>query len=100
MSSADQPRFSYMGTFWFGMLAGYSDGKPAPAGNGYGLKYYGCSKTKDSFVCPSEQMPFGKHSEGKYYCIHYIANYPLSGMKLDHSVTYGYIRKLNCLPRE
>ena len=98
MSSDDQARYSYMGGFWFGMLAGYSDGKPSPTGNGYGLKYFGASKTKGSFVCPSEPMPFGTdYSNGKYYYTHYIANLPLSGDRIDHSLTYGYIRKLNCL---
>ena len=97
MSSADQSNFSYMGTLWFGMLAGYSDEKPAPTGNGYGLKYFGSTKTKGSFVCPSEPVAFGDYSKGKYNYTHYIANFPLSGDRIDHSVTYGYIRKLNCL---
>ena len=97
MSSEDKEKYSYMGAFWFGMLAGYSDGKPALTGNGYGLKYFGATKTKGSFVCPSEQVPFGEYSEGKYAYTHYIANLPLSGDRIDHNLTYGYIRKLNCL---
>ena len=97
MSTADRDKYSYLGGFWFGMLSGYSDGKPAPTGNGYGLKFYGARKTKGSFVCPSEQAPFGEYAEGKYSYTHYIANFPLSGKKADQSSTAGYIRKLNCL---
>ncbi|MBR4665670.1 MAG: DUF1559 domain-containing protein, partial [Lentisphaeria bacterium] len=86
MSSADKEKFSYQGGFWFGMLAGYTEsGKPAPTGNGYGLKFYGSRKTKGSFVCPSEQAPFGEYAEGKYSYTHYIANFPLSGKKADQS---------------
>ena len=97
MSAADKSNYSYMGQFWFGMLAGYSDGKPAPTGNGYGLKYYGANKTKGSFVCPSEQAPFGEYSAGKYYYTHYTANFPLSGNQIAPDSLTGYIRKLNCL---
>ena len=97
MSTTDRDKYSYLGGFWFGMLSGYSDGKPAPTGNGYGLKFFGSKKTKGSFVCPSEPAPYGEYAEGKYSYTHYVANFTLSGKKLDPSVTYGYIRKLNCL---
>ena len=98
LPASDRDKFNFLSLTWFGMLSGYSaDGKPTLTGNGYGLKFYGATKTKGSFVCPSEQAPFGDYSEGKYNYTHYIANFPLSGNKLDKSVTYGYIRKLNCL---
>ena len=97
MSAADKEKFCVAGSLWFGMLAGYSDGKPSPTGNGYGLKHFGSTKTKGSFVCPSEPAPFGEYSAGKYSYTHYIANWTLSGKTLDSTKTYGYIRKQNCL---
>ena len=97
LPASDRDKFNYISLIWFGMLSGYTDGKPTLTGNGYGLKYYGSTKTKGSFVCPSEETPFGEYSEGKYAYTHYIANFTLSGNKLDKNVTYGYIRKLNCL---
>ena len=57
--------FSFGSLFWYGMLAGYTDGvKPSLAGKGYGLEYRGNTKTLGSFVCPSEKVSFGGYSEG------------------------------------
>ena len=101
MTAAEMEKFSFAGLFWFGMLAGYtdSDGKPAPTGKGYGLKYYGSTpgSTKGSFVCPSEQTSFGEYANGKYAYTHYTANYCLSGTNLNRTSYANYMRKLNCL---
>ena len=101
MTVAEREKFSFAGLFWFGMLAGYtdSDGKPAPTGKGYGLKYYGSTpgSTKGSFVCPSEQTSFGEYANGKYAYTHYTANYCLSGTNLNRTSYANYMRKLSCL---
>ena len=98
---AEKTKYSFAGRFWFGLLAGFtdSDGKPAPTGKGYGLKYYGSTagSTKGSFVCPSEPTSFGDAANGKYAYTHYTANLCLSGINLDRTSYYTYLRKLNCL---
>jgi prepilin-type N-terminal cleavage/methylation domain-containing protein/prepilin-type processing-associated H-X9-DG protein len=40
----------------------------------YGVKYYGNKKTKGSFVCPGEAIPFGSASKGFYECTHFALN--------------------------
>ena len=90
--------FSFGSLFWYGMLAGYTDGsKPSLVGKGYGLEYRGNTKTVGSFVCPSEQVSFGGYSAGKFEYTHYAANYCLSGSEKNTTKVNGYFRKTNCM---
>ena len=91
----DKDNYSFMSLFWFGMLAGYTDGSKPSLTKGYGLEYYGDKRTAGAFVCPSEKVPFGSYSDGKFYYTHYGANVYLSGTKATRSDFSSFIRKTN-----
>ena len=94
----DRENYCFGSRFWYGMLAGYTDGtKPSLVPKGYGLEYRGNTKTVGTFVCPSEKVSFGSYNAGKFEYTHYAANYCLSGSQKDPSKVDGYYRKTNCM---
>ena len=98
LTAADQQKYDYYSCFWFGMMAGYTvDNKPSPVGKGYGLSYFGHYKTRGTFVCPSEKVPFGDYAKEKFTYTHYGINICLTGSRIDRTKCYGYIRKLSCM---
>lgn len=85
---------------WYGLLSGYVTSGKQQLTSGFGTYYYGTGKTKGTFACPGEQIPFGSYNEGKYNRTHYVFNQCLSGqLKVSESRTqyHRYIRKINCL---
>ena len=94
----DRENYCFGSRFWYGMLAGYTDGvKPALVQKGYGLEYRGNTKTVGSFVCPSEPVSFGGYGAGKFEYTHYVANVCLSGIEADRQHYYAWMRKVNCI---
>ncbi len=55
---------------WFSVLSGYKNN-----GAGYGTRYINDVTTRGTYVCPSEQIPFGHYDLGKFYYTHYLQNY-------------------------
>ncbi len=75
---------------WFQVLSGQKrDG--VKIGANYGTAYYGNTKTKGTFACPGEPLPFSEDKSG-YAFTHYIMNGYLAG---DYYTTEGsYHRKV------
>ena len=61
---------------WFVILSGTSIGGSVKVGAGYGVEFYGNTKIKGSFYCPSETRP------GFTYT-HYTLNWYLTGARED-----------------
>ena len=78
---------------FFELLSGYNDSSIPK----YGVHYNGYNKKTGTFVCPSEEVPFGIYTEGKFNYTHYNANVFLSGYSGAVYGLYKRTRKLTCL---
>lgn len=76
---------------WFGLLSGFGGQT-----SGYGPIFVQ-GRTKGTFVCPSEAVPFGLYEQKRFQYTHYAVNMQLTGQYNNKKKIYGTIRTMAAL---